>query len=333
MRDWEAQGQQSSEPQPAITIQEAWQKFITDAEARNLSASTLRKYRLLSKTMQVFASHRGIRTLMQIELSCLRDFRGSWNDGPLSSVKKLERLRSFYRFAKENEWVEHALANKLKSPKVQQRPTLPFSQEEMVKILSACNRYVELATPSARNSAHRLRALVLVLRYTGMRIGDAVKLSADQINGNKIFLYTQKSGVPVYTVVPTFVLQAIDSIPRVTPRHLFWSGAGKLEGVVGSWRKRLAELFTLADVSGGHAHRFRDTFATELLLGGVPMERVAILLGHQSIKVTEKYYSAWTDSRQRQVEADLQLAWERDPVVLLETKGTLEVHRKREAVN
>ena len=90
----------------------------------------------------------------------------------------------------------------------------------------------------------------------------------------------------------------------------------------------------MAEVSNGHAHRFRDTFATELLLAGVPIERVAILLGHQSVKVTEKYYAAWTDCRQRQIEADLQRAWDRDPVVILEmTKGTPEVHGKREAVN
>jgi hypothetical protein len=36
-------------------------------------------------------------------------------------------------------------------------------------------------------------------------------------------------------------------------------------------------------VQGGHAHRFRDTFATELLLTGVPLERISILLGHHSI--------------------------------------------------
>jgi integrase len=86
-------------------------------------------------------------------------------------------------------------------------------------------------------------------------------------------------------------------------------------------------------VTGGHAHRFRDTFATELLLAAVPIERVAVLLGHQSVKVTEKYYSAWTASRQRQVEEDLARAWERDPIVLLETKGTPQVHGKPEPVN
>jgi integrase len=39
----------------------------------------------------------------------------------------------------------------------------------------------------------------------------------------------------------------------------------------------------------GHAHRFRDTFAVELSLAGVPLERVSILLGHTSVKITEEH--------------------------------------------
>jgi integrase/recombinase XerD len=116
-------------------------------------------------------------------------------------------------------------------------------------------------------------------------------------------------------------------------KHLFWAGTGKLEVIVGSWQKRLRKLFKLAGVPDGHAHRFRDTFAVELLLAGVPLERVSILLGHQSVRVTERYYAAWTDSRQRQVEADLKRAWEHDPIVLLETKAARELRGKSEAVN
>jgi len=131
----------------------------------------------------------------------------------------------------------------------------------------------------------------------------------------------QKTGVSVFTVLPDFVTRALGAILRVKSTQLFWRSTGKVEGVVSSLRKRLVKLFWLAKVSGGHAHRFRDTFATELLLGGVPIERVAILLGHQSVKVTEKYHSAWTDSRQRQIEADLQRAWDRDPIVLRRDEG------------
>ena len=83
----------------------------------------------------------------------------------------------------------------------------------------------------------------------------------------------------------------------------------------------------------GHPHQFRDTFATELLQAGVPIERVSVLLGHQSVRITEKYYAAWTDSRQRQLEADLQRAWERDPAILVEAKVTRELDKKIDSVN
>ena len=39
---------------------------------------------------------------------------------------------------------------------------------------------------------------------------------------------------------------------------------------------------------GGHPHQLRDTFAVGLLEQGVPLEEVSKLLGHESIKTTEK---------------------------------------------
>src|SRR5271167_530941 len=58
------------------------------------------------------------------------------------------------------------------------------------------------------------------------------------------------------------------------------------------------------------AHRFRDTFSVELLLAGVPIERVAILLGHQSVRITEKHYAPWVRARQEQLEADVRRTWQ-----------------------
>jgi hypothetical protein len=58
-----------------------------------------------------------------------------------------------------------------------------------------------------------------------------------------------------------------------------------------------------------------------------------MLLGHQSIRVTERHYAPWTRSRQEQLEADLQRAWSEDPVALMQTKGTPEVHAKVQQLN
>jgi hypothetical protein len=100
---------------------------------------------------------------------------------------------------------------------------MPFTREEMLRILAAMDKYkCEFPKRGAEN-ARRIRALVLLLRYSGMRIGDAVSLTSDRIEGTRLFLYTQKTGTPVNTVLPEFVLNALD-IPRDN-RRTFLLGA------------------------------------------------------------------------------------------------------------
>jgi hypothetical protein len=71
-------------------------------------------------------------------------------------------------------------------------------------------------------------------------------------------------------------------------------------------------------VQGGHPHRFRDTLAVELLLDGMPIERVSVLLGNSSVKITERHYAPWVQARQTQLEADLVHAWRNDPIAQAE---------------
>ena len=54
------------------------------------------------------------------------------------------------------------------------------------------------------------------------------------------------------------------------------------------WRRK-PQVFTKAKIQSGHPHRFRHTFAVELLKKGVPLEEVSILLGHSSVRITEKH--------------------------------------------
>jgi integrase len=60
------------------------------------------------------------------------------------------------------------------------------------------------------------------------------------------------------------------------------------------------------------------------------MERVSVLLGHSSIKVTERHYSPGVRARQEQLEADVRRTWD---VAFLEIKRTQEEQQQREAVN
>jgi integrase/recombinase XerD len=264
----------------------------------------------------------------QLNLEVLRDFREEWKDGALSRLKKLERLRAWLTFCVENRWTEENHARKLHAPNIVDRPTLPFSREEMLRILTKFETYGKSAGLA---NAQRLKAFVLLLRYSGMRIGDCVKVSTDQLSGNRLFLYTQKTGVPVRCVLPDFVVRELDVAPKSSERYFFWTGKSKLHSAIGKWQRRLKRLFELAGVEGGHAHRFRDTFSTALLQAGVPLDRVSVLLGHRRVSVTEKHYAAWVRERQDQLESDLQKAWSEDPIAL--RQGTPAVHGEAERPN
>ena len=65
--------------------------------------------------------------------------------------------------------------------------------------------------------------------------------------------------------------------------------------MTGYWREWVAEVFKLAKIENGHTHRFRDTFAVSLLEAGATLENVAVLLGHQSIRVAQKHYNPWVN--------------------------------------
>jgi integrase/recombinase XerD len=210
----------------------------------------------------------------------------------------------------------------MRSPKIVHRPTLPFDGNEMTRILAACDLYA--------GNKNRMKALTLLMRCSGLRIGDAVRLSKAQIEGDTLFLYTQKTGVPVRCPLPAVVLTALASFSPMNSSYFFWSGTSSPDGVARTYMTRFRKIFKLAGLPDGHSHRFRDTFATELLLKGVPIERVSMLLGHASIRVTEKHYAPWVRDRQQQLEADVRSSWTNE---LLVGRGTPEVHALPDYVN
>jgi integrase/recombinase XerD len=322
-------------PGSPITIEQSWERFIADANSRHLSEASIYKYELLSRQMKAFSEDHGYRFLIERTIEPLDAFRSTWKGGALTASKKLERLRTFFRFAVNRKWIAENPASGLKRPVVKDVPTLPFRHEEMIAILTAIEKHSLKIAASGKPNAARMRTLVLLLRYSGMRIGDAISLTPERIKGHRLFLHTAKTGTPVFTVLPDFLIRALEATPRVTERYYFGTAAGKLSTAVRMWDMRLKRIFDKAGILNGHAHRFRDTFATELLLRGVSMENVAALLGHQDIKITQKHYSAWVRSRQQQLENDVSRVWDFDPLVttLSTEKGTSEVHTKDEVVN
>jgi integrase/recombinase XerD len=321
IQSWEARGSREADP----LISDAMDTYKADATARGLTGPTLEKYTLLFRRLQEFVDQRGLSHMSEIDLDVMREFRNGWTIRNLTGLKTLERLKAFLRFAHESGWTTDNYGVKIKAPKVRPTPTLPLTKANVADILGAISIYPN------RANAVRLHALVLLLRYSGLRIRDAVTVRRDRIQEGKLFLYQAKTGTSVWVPLPLAVTAALDAIPLPDSAvHFFWTGEGKPRSCVGDWQRSLRRLFALAGVPDAHPHRFRDTFAVELLLAGVPLERVSMLLGHTSVKTTEKSYSPWVAARQEQLESDVRRTWETDLVL---GKGTPQVHGKIERPN
>jgi integrase len=331
IRDWEINGSKKKDAPALTSVRDACDAFMADVEAQRLSDSSLKKYKVLlvnqrqaknrekhSPSLSEFCAETGIQFTSQLLLPQVTRFRGQWKDGAIAGGKKLERLRAFGRFMVDRGlWTEN-LALKLKRPKVTDPPTMPFTRDEIRALLSACAKFIDWRGQTDQENAHRLRAWVLFMRYSALRIMDGASCPVDRLYGNHIFLYTQKTGVPVYIPLPAFVVDALNACPRKSERYWFWTGAGSKETLAGNWRRTFRRLCKIAGVKNGHPHRFRDTLAVELLLEAVPIERVSALLGHSSVKITERHYAPWVQARQVQLEADVTRAWRNDPIAQAE---------------
>lgn len=125
---------------------------------------------------------------------------------------------------------------------------------------------------TGRDNAIRLRAFILVLRYTGMRIGDVTSLNVDRVAGGRIFLYTQKTGTPVSCILPRFVSEALKTMPRLSEKYYFWTGNSTLHTTIGIWQRSLRNLFKQAKVA--NAHNEFGTTAGFSESSGVPFRRI-----------------------------------------------------------
>jgi integrase/recombinase XerD len=307
IHNWEASGKIGEEPPDLPNIKKAVEKYLADATARHLAPETVRKRReLLEGKLLPFCEGKGNERLAHLDVDVLRTFRASWPYSPLSARKRLEYLRSFFRFCHDAGWTDRNAAMAVKASKVEQNPTLPFNDQEIARILDAARKLNTFG-----QYGPKIEPMVLLLRYSGLRIQDAACLERARLEGDKLFLYQQKTGNPVYCPLPPLVVEKLTSVKNDSERFFFYDGTSQPQSMVKSWDRIFQKVFATAKpaIKGGHPHRFRDTFAVSLLLKGVSIEIVSKLLGHSSIKVTERHYSPWVKARQDQLETEVRRIW------------------------
>ena len=301
-----------------IDVKEAVRAYLADQVARKLSPATLTPMRaLLEKQFLPWCEARKLTRIDAVRTPQLKEFRCTWECNARTARRRHERLRSFFAFCMSNGWLLTNPSDGLKKPVAPRIvPTDYFNRSEFQRILDATYEY-QYCGRDCRQRAARLRALVLLMRWSGLAIKDAVTLERVRLDEDgALFLRRAKTGTPVYVPLPPTVVSALRQLPCSNPAYFFWSGVGQTYNAISAYERSFRKLFRLADVRhpDGSAkpcrsHMFRDTFAVELLLAGVPIDQVSTLLGHRSVKMTEKHYLPWVKARQKQLTASVRRAW------------------------
>jgi integrase len=193
-----------------------------------------------------------------------------------------------------------------------------YTVEEEKALLAQLDpdRPVKGLPPPAKRSAHLKLAMIdqrdltVVMLDTGARYSEAAGLpwdAVDCVNGT-VNLYRSKVGNEG-TLRMTERLKKVlcGRLEARRPGELYVFPAGvtgpdgaEVTGPRGYAVKGIAAAIERAKLNAPHlverygfatpAHTFRHTFATRLLQAGVPIYTVSKLLGHASVKTTEKHY-------------------------------------------
>jgi integrase len=221
----------------------------------------------LFKQLKEYSGVRGIALLNNLTTDELLTFRSTWANSNLSAKKKLELLKTFFRFCAAAKLITSNPADAIKPPKVEDAQVMPFEDDEMKRILKACDEH------PGEGRAIQMRAIVLLMRHTGLRIGDACTLARDRIHHGLLTLRTEKGGTEVRIPVHHDTMEALNKIPKTSP-YYFWSDESTRRTVVNIWEDSFKAMFKRAGIVG-HSHQLRHTFAKDLLQRGTSLEHVS----------------------------------------------------------
>jgi integrase len=283
-------------PPPLPTWTDLVRLFSAEAGQRiaigNFRSTTWARYLQTFKTFGVFLSEQGIQELPQITRPVVESFK-VWRLGKIRE-KKFSRggrglaldvaiLHRIFAYAVND--CELLTRNPVKLEgrpgDNQEHGAQPFNAEQLGRM---------------RHAASQDLLAFLLLRHTGFRGSDVVGLRWEEIEwqSREIHRLTQKRRKRVVVPVHQELMFALETErdkrqPRPEDRVLLNPATGKPLTRPRLYERILA-LGKRAEVSKAHPHRFRDTFAVDLLLKGASPYDVAKLLG-DTIGTVEKHYA------------------------------------------
>jgi integrase/recombinase XerC len=226
--------------------------------------------------------------------------------------RKLSSLRAFFRLAVRRRLMASSPVGALRGPKRAKRLPSFLGKEDVGRLLDA---RPEQREPDA--DASQALAIFEILYGAGLRVSEACNLNVDDVEGDgrggRVKVRQGKGRKDRVVPVGSKAWQALQAylpfraarlakaaataagaaargrgLNRVDPAALFVSARGwRLDPRV--VRRMLARREVATGVAAVSPHALRHTFATHLLGEGADLRSIQELLGHSSLRTTQRY--------------------------------------------
>lgn len=218
-----------------------------------------------------------------------------------SISRKLNSIRTFFKFLNAENIVNTNPADKVSHPKIKSKDPRILSETEYMALRDAC-RYEQ-----------RMSTIVELLLQTGIRIGELCRLSLDDIKLKKGKPYS--ISVTAYESNPTrdvplnpSASKAIEDYIKIRPqsqdKSLFVTKTGKAL-LVRNVRFYITRAFKRANIKNATVNDLRNTFIAHHLNRGTNLIQISQIVGHRRISTTERYIAKSRENKSKAIQPTL----------------------------
>lgn len=231
----------------------------------------------------------------------------------IGQARKLTAVRSFFKYLYTHEMISENVTEKLRMPKIHEKPVIYLEKEEIARMLDAVNTgegFSHRQQAHLEHSRTRDLAIIMLMLGTGIRESELVGMNIDDIDLEKnAFIVTRKGGDQAVLYFNDSVRDALanwldqrmnmDVIPG-NEDALFLSSQRKRISVraIQELVKKYASVSVSFNKKKISPHKLRASYATNLYRNTGNIYKVSKTLGHKNVSTTKKYVQEAESSRE-----------------------------------
>jgi integrase/recombinase XerC len=262
---------------------------------KKCSPHTLKAYQANLEAFEVFITEQGsLEAIEEVSYGEIRAWIVSLiqsGNTPRTVNRKLSALRSYYKFLLRIGSIPVSPLKEHKALKTDTKVALPFSQEEIQRLLAA-DFFPEEYTGVLQ------RTVIQLLYYTGIRRSELIELKVKDVDLSEGLMKVlgkrnKERLLPLLPEIKRQLTQLLEQqkqhqISRES-EHFFVNSRGKKLSEAFVYETVKTYLSKVSTKTKRSPHVLRHSFATHLLDQGADLNAIKDLLGHSSIAATQHY--------------------------------------------